>query len=131
MHWSSLTWFVHYSLHVQPIHHPLLLKASAISYNGQNVAIALSDLEAKIMVRDHNANSDETNSDTLKELKQLRTDVTILQEELTHIRTLLETVQEGGIAHAKLIPFDPRVTTLKAQTLQEAIDEMMARVSIL
>ena len=32
---------------------------------------------------------------------------------------------------AKLIPFDPRVTTLKAQTLQEAVDEMMARISVL
>ena len=64
-------------------------------------------------------------------MAQLKKDVGILQEELAHVRTLLEQVQEGGIAHAKLIPFDPRVTTLQAQTLQEAVDEMMARISVL
>ena len=107
------------------------LNASDISYNGQNIAIALADLESRMVVQAKQQNSGSISPEILSEIEQLRKDLTITQEELTHIRTLLDTVQEGGIAHAKLIPFDPRVTTLKAQTLQEAIDEMMKRVSIL
>ena len=107
------------------------LNASDISYNGQNIAIALADIEARMVIQANKKTTGTPDSSLLSEVEQLRKDLTITQEELTHIRTLLEKVQEGGIAHAKLIPFDPRVTTLKAQTLQEAIDEMMSRVSIL
>jgi hypothetical protein len=106
------------------------LTASDISYNNQNVAIALSNLEAQLLV-EASKKTVNKNEDLVDEVAQLQKDLGILQEELTHIRTLLDQVQEGGIAHAKLIPFDPRVTTLKAQTLQEAIDEMMQRVSLL
>ncbi len=106
------------------------LSASDIAYNDQNVAIALANLEAQLLVEASKKDSDEA-EDLAAEVAQLKKDVGILQEELTHIRTLLDQVQEGGIAHAKLIPFDPRVTTLKAQTLQEAVDEMMARISTL
>lgn len=105
-------------------------KASDIAYNDQNVALALANLEAQLLV-EASRKSEEGSGDLAAEVAQLKKDVGILQEELTHVRTLLEQVQEGGIAHAKLIPFDPRVTTLQAQTLQEAIGEMMARVSVL
>jgi len=109
---------------------PSAMSASDIAYNDKNLAIAISDLEAQLLiVRNQTGSGD--NTDLMQEVAQLKTDVGILQEELVHIRTLLEQVQKGGIAHAKLIPFDPRVTTLQAQTLQEAIDEMMARVSVL
>ncbi len=107
------------------------LNASDISYNGQNIAIALADLEGRMVVQAQQKYTGEPNKELISDVEQLRKDLSILQDELAHIRTLLETVQEGGIAHAKLIPFDPRVTTLKAQTLQEAMDEMMARVNIL
>lgn len=106
------------------------LKASDISYNDQNVALALANLESQLLV-EASKKSGDVSEDLVSEIAQLKKDVGILQEELIHIRTLLEQVQEGGIAHAKLIPFDPRVTTLKAQTLQEAVDEMMARISVL
>jgi len=106
------------------------LKASDISYNDQNVALALASLESKLIV-EASKKSGEVSEDLVSEVAQLKKDVGILQEELAHVRTLLEQVQEGGIAHAKLIPFDPRVTTLQAQTLQEAVDEMMARISVL
>ena len=106
------------------------LKASDISYNDQNVALALANLESQLLV-EASKKSGDVSEDLVSEIAQLKKDVGILQEELTHVRTLLEQVQEGGIAHAKLIPFDPRVTTLKAQTLQEAVDEMMARISVL
>ena len=106
------------------------VSASDIAYNDQNVAIALANLEAQLLVEASKKEGGNA-EDLAAEIAQLKKDVGILQEELTHIRTLLDQVQEGGIAHAKLIPFDPRVTTLKAQTLQEAIDEMMARVSTL
>ena len=106
------------------------LTASDISYNNQNVAIALSNLEAQLLVESSRKTTG-NNDDLTGEVEQLKKDLGLLQEELTHIRTLLDQVQEGGIAHAKLIPFDPRVTTLKAQTLQEAMDEMMQRVSFL
>lgn len=106
------------------------LKASDISYNDQNVALALANLESQLLV-EASKKSEGVSEDLVSEIAQLKKDVGILQEELAHVRTLLEQVQEGGIAHAKLIPFDPRVTTLKAQTLQEAVDEMMARISVL
>ena len=106
------------------------LKASDISYNDQNVALALANLESQLIV-EASKKSGEVSEDLVSEVAQLKKDVGILQEELAHVRTLLEQVQEGGIAHAKLIPFDPRVTTLQAQTLQEAVDEMMARISVL
>lgn len=106
------------------------LKASDISYNDQNVALALANLESQLLV-EASKKSGDVSEDLVSEIAQLKKDVGIIQEELAHVRTLLEQVQEGGIAHAKLIPFDPRVTTLKAQTLQEAVDEMMARISVL
>ena len=106
------------------------LKASDIAYNDQNVALALANLESQLIV-EASKKSGNASEDLVAEVAQLKKDVGILQEELAHVRTLLEQVQEGGIAHAKLIPFDPRVTTLKAQTLQEAVDEMMQRISVL
>jgi len=106
------------------------LKASDIAYNDQNVALALANLESQLIV-EASKKSGNVSEDLVSEIAQLKKDVGILQEELAHVRTLLEQVQEGGIAHAKLIPFDPRVTTLKAQTLQEAVDEMMQRISVL
>ena len=109
---------------------PSAMSASDIAYNDKNLAIAISDLEAQLLIVQNQTGGGD-NTDFVQEVAQLKKDVGILQEELAHIRTLLEQVQEGGIAHAKLIPFDPRVTTLQAQTLQEAIDEMMARVSVL
>ena len=109
---------------------PSSLRASDIGYNDQNVAIALANLEAQLMIQAKEQVDGEKN-DSLQEISDIKKDIGILQEELVHIRTLLEQVQEGGIAHAKLIPFDPRVTTLKAQTLQDAMDEMMQRVTVL
>ena len=106
------------------------LRASDISYNDQNVALALANLESQLLL-EASKKPGEISDDLVSEVAQIKKDVGILQEELAHIRTLLEQVQEGGIAHAKLIPFDPRVTTLQAQTLQEAVDEMMARISVL
>ena len=105
------------------------LKASDISYNDQNVALALANLESQLSLKPVRSQEKSRKIWSPKWLNSK--DVGILQEELAHVRTLLEQVQEGGIAHAKLIPFDPRVTTLQAQTLQEAVDEMMARISVL
>ena len=73
------------------------LKASDISYNDQNVALALANLESQLLV-EASKKSGDVSEDLVSEIAQLKKDVGILQEEVTHVRTLLEQVQEGGIA---------------------------------
>ena len=104
------------------------LKASDISYNDQNVALHLN-LESQLMVvpvRNRGM------SRKIWSPKWLNSKRCRHFTRRTRPRTYASRASpRSGIAHAKLIPFDPRVTTLQAQTLQETVDEIMARISVL
>ena len=97
------------------------LEVPKLSYNGQNVAIALSDLEAKIMVRDHNANSDETNSAPSRNSNSCEQTSPSCKRNSPIFEHCWKPFKK--VVRAKPIPLI-HATNWKANT-QEAIDEMI------
>ena len=105
------------------------LTASDIAWKDGNVAIALAQLEAKAILGSEEG--EQKPDDLSEELKILRRDLELVQEQLDRVLDEVHSVQENGVGRAELVPYDPRTTTLEAKTVQTAIDEMMERVKIL
>lgn len=105
------------------------LTASDIAWKDGNVAIALAQLEAKAILGSEEGQK--APDDLSEEVKILRKDLELLQEQIDRVLDEVHSVQENGVGRADLVPYDPRTTTLEAKTVQTAIDEMMERIKIL
>ena len=106
------------------------LTASDIAWKEGNVAMALASLEAQSGIEKPQKAVD-VNEELLKELDVLKEELSLMKEHVERVYEVVGEIQSDGVGHAKLVPYDPRQTILKAKTVQEAIDEMMVRVKIL
>ena len=107
------------------------IPAYNIDWNGKNLVMALDELERKCSTQPIIASNEDEIKKLTEEIRDLRNDVDRLDATMDVIRQTLDTVQEGGISHANLIPFDPRETTLEARNLQSAMTEMMQKLASL
>jgi len=106
---------------------PRQVTTSDIPWKDGTLSMALASLEAKCGIQTGSNVPD----DYYNTIKKLQADISLVDEQVARLNQTLEEIQGSGVGNAALINFDPRATTLSAKNVQDALDEMMARLKVL
>ena len=106
---------------------PKQITTSDIPWKDGTLSMAIASLEAKCGIQ----TPSEVPDDFYENIKKLQQEISLLDEQVVELEKRLDELQGSGVGSATMINFDPRATTLSAKTVQEALDEMMVRLSVL